>query len=72
VVEDGYGRWVLPGQQDRLWFRFPQLPPPGTYEVRAEISQGEQQAPLELQQTIQLKSPLEERVSRRDTQLEAQ
>lgn len=72
VVEDGYGRWVLPGQQDRLWFRFPQLPPPGTYEVRAEISQGEQQAPLELQQTIQLKSPLEERVSRRETQLEAQ
>ncbi len=65
VVEDGYGKWVLPGQEAKLWFAFPQIPPPGTYSVKAEIEQGAGMAPVELDQTIQLRSALEERVSRK-------
>ena len=63
VVEDGYGKWVLPGHNSRLWFAFPQIPPPGTYTVEAEIEQGVGIAPVELNHTIQLRSALEERVS---------
>lgn len=65
AVEDGYGRWVLPNSEDKLWFAFPQIPPPGTYNVRAAIEQGEGREPVVLEQTIQLKTELEERVSRR-------
>ena len=64
VVEDGYGRWVLPGNKDKLWFAFPQIPPPGTYNVTAEIERGEGLEAVRLNQTIQLRSALEERVSR--------
>lgn len=64
VVEDGYGRWVLPKGEDKLWFAFPQIPPPGTYSVTAQISQGENAPPVELKQTIELRTALEERVSR--------
>lgn len=63
TLEDGFGRWVLPGQEDKLWFPFPQVPPPGTYSLKAEIQQGEGMEPAEVTQTIRLLSPLEERVS---------
>ena len=63
VVEDGYGRWVLPGREVKLWFLFREPPPPGTYNVKLEIQQGEGMPMLEINQTIQLRSALEERVS---------
>lgn len=66
LMEDGYGRWILPGQQDKLKFTLPRLPPPGTYTMRLEIQRGEGLENLQMQQTIQLESTLE-RVSDADT-----
>ncbi len=63
VVEDGYGRWVLPGRADKLRFMFREPPPPGTYQVKLEIQQGLGLPTMEMNQTIQLKEALEERVS---------
>ena len=59
LMEDGYGRWILPGKRDTLKFTLPRLPPPGTYTMRLEIQQGEGMETLQIQQTIQLESTLE-------------
>lgn len=72
VVETGYGRWILPGETDRLWFPFPQVPPPGIYAVNAEISQGADLPAVELNRNIQLRSELEERISGAPRELEKQ
>ena len=58
-LDDGYGRWILPGHDGKLWFRFPQMPPPGTYDVVVEVSRGENVEPVQLKQTIQLKNAAE-------------
>ena len=59
VMESGYGRWVLPHAGDQLRFRLPRTPPPGSYNVRLEIPQGEGQEPLQRDQVIQLQPTLE-------------
>jgi len=63
VTEAGYGKWLLPGESSELFFGFRQPPPPGTYTVRAEISQGESLPPLQMQQTLQLSTMLQESMS---------
>ena len=69
VVEDGYGCWhagCCPVVQTSCGFYFASQPPPprpGTYEVKLEIQQAQGLPRLEINQTIQLKAALEERVS---------
>ena len=65
VVEDGYGRWLLPGKSDQFWFPFRQVPPPGNYNVRIELSQGEDVPTMQIEQTIQIRSATDKRVSDR-------
>ncbi|MFO0975935.1 MAG: hypothetical protein U0996_06015 [Planctomycetaceae bacterium] len=60
VVEAGYGRWLLPGQSDSLFFGFREPPPPGEYEVQVLLNQNEGLPPLQMRQNIRLQSPLEE------------
>lgn len=59
LMESGYGRWVLPYESDRLKFRLPRTPPPGTYSVRLEVQQGHGRDPLQFDQTIELQPALE-------------
>ncbi|MCA9051663.1 MAG: hypothetical protein KDA89_23155, partial [Planctomycetaceae bacterium] len=64
VLEDGFGRWVLPGGEDRLRFRLRETPPPGTYSVKLEIDLGDDQPPYAVEQVLELRdAPLRERVS---------
>lgn len=63
AVDAGFGKWLLPNSSDQLFFAFRQNPPPGTYQVKVRIDQGEGQPPMELSQTIQLSTQLQERVS---------
>ncbi len=60
VVDAGYGRWLLPGQSDQLFFGFREPPPPGEYEVQVLLNQNEGSPPLQMRQNIRLQSPLEE------------
>lgn len=60
VVESGYGRWLLPGQIDELFFGFREPPPPGTYALQVHLNQNEGEPPLQMSQTIRLQSPLED------------
>ena len=60
VVESGFGRWLLPGQRDELFFGFREPPPPGTYELQVLLNQNEGEPPLQMTQTIRLQSPLED------------
>ncbi|MCA9086806.1 MAG: hypothetical protein KDA81_22265, partial [Planctomycetaceae bacterium] len=63
VLEDGFGRWVLPGQEDQLLFGFRESPPPGTYNVHVEIQRTQDLDPFVLEQTIELRDTTEEKVS---------
>lgn len=66
LMEDGYGRWVLPGQKDVLKFSLPRTPPPGTYNMQLLVQQGEGLEPIKIDQTIQLEPTLE-RVSEKES-----
>lgn len=59
VVDAGFGRWLLPGHADEIFFGFREPPPPGTYEVQILLKQTEGEPPLQMRQTIRLQSPLE-------------
>lgn len=56
-VEDGYGRWILPGAKDSLWFPLPQSPPPGRYELRVEVDRGELLEPFTIRKNVELQTP---------------
>lgn len=66
VVESGFGRWLLPGQSDELFFGFREPPPPGTYELQVLLNQNEGEPPLQMTQKIRLQSPLENIVPLRE------
>jgi len=59
LMDAGYGRWVLPFEKDRLRFRLPRTPPPGNYNVRLQIQQGDGRDPLQMDQVIELQPALE-------------
>ncbi|MEZ6123096.1 MAG: hypothetical protein R3C49_07985 [Planctomycetaceae bacterium] len=63
VMEDGYGRWLLPNQEDRLWFPLRQIPPPGTYQISVRVNQVDNLPPLEAQQSIHIRTADPEKVS---------
>ncbi len=60
VVDAGYGRWLLPGTQDEVFFGFREPPPPGTYDVQIQLNQNDGDPPLQMSNTIRLESPLVE------------
>lgn len=49
----GYGRWLLPGQEDKFRFRFKSVPPPGQYNIHLVIDMGLGRAPIETTNSIQ-------------------
>ena len=59
VVDAGYGRWLLPGQRDEVFFGFREPPPPGTYDVQVQLNQNEGEPPIVMTSTVRLQSPLE-------------
>lgn len=63
VVDGGYGRWLLPGKADQLWFPFVQVPPPGNYDVTIHVDQGAGRTPMEMKQTIKIQAATDKRVS---------
>lgn len=52
----GYGSWLLPGDEGRLTFAMPQMPPPGDYEMTVLMSRGEGLDPVRLSQNITIQS----------------
>lgn len=78
VVDAGYGRWLLPGHSDELYFGFREPPPPGTYDVQILLSENPDEPPLQMTRKVRLQSPLEEftpppeRVSEQPSEIESQ
>lgn len=73
----GYGSWLLPGDESRLTFAMPQMPPPGDYEMTVLMSRGEDLDPVRLSQKITIQSaanppPAEDESPRRISQDEGQ
>ena len=60
IVDAGYGRWLLPGTQDEVFFGFREPPPPGVYDVQVQLNQNDGEPPLLMSNTIRLESPLVE------------
>ena len=52
-IPAGFGRWLLPGEDDKFRFRFKTLPPPGQYTVKLMIELGPDQDPIQSTSTIQ-------------------
>jgi len=52
----GFGRWLLPGQNDTLRFHLSDPLPPGTYRYHAEIGIGEGRDPLTVEDVIHVQA----------------
>lgn len=68
VVNGGYGRWLLPGKADQLWFPFVQVPPPGNYNVTIHVDQGGGRSPMEMKQDIKIQAAKSNRVSEKSAE----
>ncbi len=51
-VRGGFGRWVLPGDEGEIRFRFQQAPPAGDYPAVIELNVGHGRDPIRIDRTF--------------------
>ncbi|MCA8997065.1 MAG: hypothetical protein KDA80_08765, partial [Planctomycetaceae bacterium] len=49
----GYGRWILPGGEDQLRFRFRTIPPNGQYNIRITLDLGPEKDPVVIDRSVE-------------------
>lgn len=53
-LKGGFGRWILPGETERVRFQLDKIPPSGEYPVNISLRLGHGKDPIEVERSFQI------------------